>query len=59
MDVTFYLFINAFLMSMCAFCIFLWAVRDGQFRDVEATKMQLMSDAIGESPVTMASGSQH
>lgn len=59
MDVTFYLFINAFLMSMCAFCIFLWAVRDGQFRDVEATKMQLMPTGIGELPGTTPSEIQH
>lgn len=41
MDITFYMFFSAFLMSMSAWCIFLWAVRSGQFRDVEATKYQL------------------
>jgi cbb3-type cytochrome oxidase maturation protein len=35
------MFFSAFLMSMSAWCIFLWAVRSGQFRDVEATKYQL------------------
>jgi cbb3-type cytochrome oxidase maturation protein len=41
MDVTFYLFFSAFLMSMSAWCVFLWAVRTGQFRDVEETKYQI------------------
>ena len=41
MDVTFYLFFSAFLMSMSAWCVFLWAVRAGQFRDVEDTKYQI------------------
>ena len=41
MDVTFYLFFSSFLMSMSAWCVFLWAVRTGQFRDVEATKYQI------------------
>jgi cbb3-type cytochrome oxidase maturation protein len=40
-DITFYMFFSAFLMSMSAWCIFLWAVRSGQFRDVEDTKYQL------------------
>jgi cbb3-type cytochrome oxidase maturation protein len=41
MDVTFYMFFSAFLMSMSAWCVFLWAVRAGQFRDVEETKYQI------------------
>ena len=41
MDVTFYMFFSAFLMSMSAWCVFLWAVRTGQFRDIEATKYQI------------------
>jgi cbb3-type cytochrome oxidase maturation protein len=28
-------------MSMSAWCVFLWAVRSGQFRDVEETKYQI------------------
>jgi cbb3-type cytochrome oxidase maturation protein len=41
MDITFYMFFSAFLMSMSAWCVFLWAVRTGQFRDVEETKFQI------------------
>jgi cbb3-type cytochrome oxidase maturation protein len=41
MDVTFYMFFSSFLMSMSAWCVFLWAVRTGQFRDVEETKYQI------------------
>ncbi len=41
MDVTFYMFFSAILMSMSAWCVFLWAIRAGQFRDVEETKYQL------------------
>ena len=39
MDITFYMFFSAFLMSMSAWCVFLWAVRTGQFRDVEETNV--------------------
>jgi cbb3-type cytochrome oxidase maturation protein len=41
MDVTFYMFFSAFLMSMSAWCVFLWAIRTGQFREVEETKYQI------------------
>jgi cbb3-type cytochrome oxidase maturation protein len=41
MDVTFYMFFSSFLMSMSAWCVFLWAVRTGQFRDVEEIKYQI------------------
>lgn len=41
MDITFYMFFSSFLMSMSAWCIFLWAVRTGQFRDVEESKYQI------------------
>ncbi|MDB6084726.1 MAG: hypothetical protein JWN43_2607 [Gammaproteobacteria bacterium] len=54
MDITFYMFFSAFLMSMSAWCIFLWAVRTGQFRDVEETKYQLWpkdrADADASAP---------
>jgi cbb3-type cytochrome oxidase maturation protein len=38
MDITFYMFFSSFLMSMSAWCVFLWAIRTGQFRDIEETK---------------------
>jgi cbb3-type cytochrome oxidase maturation protein len=41
MDITFYMFFSAILMSMSAWCVFLWAVRTGQFHEVEETKYQL------------------
>ena len=41
MDITFYLFLSAFLMSLAAWCVFLWAIHAGQFRDVEETKYQI------------------
>jgi cbb3-type cytochrome oxidase maturation protein len=53
MDVTFYLFFMSFLVSLSAWCIFLWAVRTGQFRDVEDIKYQIWpkcESAGGESP---------
>jgi cbb3-type cytochrome oxidase maturation protein len=40
-DITFYLFFIAFLVSLSAWCVFLWAVRTGQFRDIEETKYQI------------------
>ena len=53
MDVTFYMFFSSFLMSMSAWCVFLWAVRSGQFRDVEDTKYQIWPKDgadVNESP---------
>jgi len=35
------MFFSAILMSLSAWCVFLWAVRSGQFRDVEEIKYQL------------------
>ena len=48
MDITFYMFFSAFLMSMSAWCIFLWAVRTGQFRDVEESKYQIWPNENGD-----------
>jgi cbb3-type cytochrome oxidase maturation protein len=48
MDITFYMFFSAFLMSMSAWCVFLWAVRTGQFRDIEATKYQIWPSDGGD-----------
>jgi cbb3-type cytochrome oxidase maturation protein len=48
MDITFYMFFSAFLMSMSAWCIFLWAVRTGQFRDVEESKYQIWPKDSGD-----------
>jgi len=40
-DITFYLFFTALLVSFAAWCIFLWAIRADQFRDVEDIKYQV------------------
>lgn len=48
MDVTFYLFFVALLVSFAAWCVFLWAVRTGQFRDVEDVKYQVWPGKAGE-----------
>lgn len=56
MDITFYLFFVALLVSFAAWCMFLWAIRTGQFRDVEEIKYQVWP-ALGEhSSDTDASG---
>jgi cbb3-type cytochrome oxidase maturation protein len=47
MDVTFYLFFMALLVSFAAWCVFLWAVRTGQFRDVEDIKYQVWPEEGG------------
>ena len=55
MDITFYLFFIAFLVSLSAWCVFLWAVRTGQFRDIEETKYQIWpkeSRESGDGPPT-------
>jgi cbb3-type cytochrome oxidase maturation protein len=53
MDITFYMFFSAFLMSMSAWCIFLWAVRTGQFRDVEESKYQIWPKEGGDETQAM------
>ncbi len=51
MDVTIYLFFVALLMALAAWCVFLWAIRTGQFKDVEGIKYQVYPDsAEGERP---------
>jgi cbb3-type cytochrome oxidase maturation protein len=42
MDITVCLFFVAYLMGIAAWCIFLWAIRTGQFRDVEEIKYQIV-----------------
>ena len=41
MDITFYLFFVALLVSFAAWCIFLWGIRTGQFHEVEDIKYQV------------------
>jgi cbb3-type cytochrome oxidase maturation protein len=41
MDITFYLFFIALLVSFAGWCVFLWAIRSGQFHDVEDIKYQV------------------
>jgi cbb3-type cytochrome oxidase maturation protein len=51
MDITFYLFFMALLVSFAAWCVFLWAIRTGQFHDVEDIKYQVWpegADGKGE-----------
>ena len=48
MDITFYLFFMALLVSFAAWCIFLWAIRTGQFHDVEDIKYQMWPKAEEE-----------
>jgi len=45
MDVTFYLFFVALLVSLAAWCVFLWGIHAGQFDDVEASKYQVWPKA--------------
>jgi cbb3-type cytochrome oxidase maturation protein len=51
-DVTFYLFFTALLVSFAAWCVFLWAVRTGQFRDVEDIKYQVWPGGAGAGAET-------
>jgi cbb3-type cytochrome oxidase maturation protein len=46
MDITFYLFFMALLVSLAAWCIFLWGIRTGQFHDVEDVKYQVWPKAV-------------
>jgi cbb3-type cytochrome oxidase maturation protein len=42
--VTFYLMLIALLLGAGALCVFIWAVRTGQMRDVEAVKFRMLED---------------
>jgi cbb3-type cytochrome oxidase maturation protein len=44
-DITFYLFFIALLVSLAAWCVFLWGIRTGQFDDVEESKYQVWPKA--------------
>jgi cbb3-type cytochrome oxidase maturation protein len=48
MDITFYLFFMALLVSFAAWCIFLWAIRTGQFHEVENIKYQVWPEQRNE-----------
>lgn len=48
MDVTFYLFFTALLMGLSAWCVFLWAIRNGQFQNVEDIKYQIYPKPGGD-----------
>ena len=50
MDITFYLFFVALLVSFAAWCLFLWAIRTGQFKDVEDIKYQVFPSSSTEGP---------
>jgi cbb3-type cytochrome oxidase maturation protein len=50
MDVTFYLFFMALLVSLAAWCIFLWGIRTGQFHDVEDVKYQVWPKRVDDDP---------
>jgi len=41
MDITFFLFFIALLVSFAAWCVFLWGIRTGQFHEVEDIKYQV------------------
>jgi cbb3-type cytochrome oxidase maturation protein len=48
MDITFYLFFVALLVGFSAWCIFLWAIRTGQFHEVEDIKFQVWPEPRSE-----------
>ncbi len=49
MDITFYLFFVSLLVAFAAWCIFLWAIRTGQFHEVEEIKFQVWPEPRIES----------
>jgi cytochrome oxidase maturation protein, cbb3-type len=54
MDITFYLFFVSLLVAFAAWCIFLWAIRTGQFHDVEEIKFQVWPEPPIESQTRAA-----
>ena len=56
MDITFYLFFIALLVSVAGWFVFLWAIRTGQFQDVEEIKYQVWPRTpIGTDPTSTVS----
>ncbi len=49
MDITFYLFFVSLLVAFAAWCLFLWAIRTGQFHEVEEIKFQVWPGSTIES----------
>ncbi|NTV02097.1 MAG: cbb3-type cytochrome oxidase assembly protein CcoS [Chlorobiaceae bacterium] len=51
MESTFFLIAIGFVTGLAGWVLFLWAVRSGQFDDVEAAKYRMLDDD-DEPPVT-------
>ena len=47
-EMTAWQFLVAFLMSLGAVCIFIWAVLSGQFKDIENVKHQVLKAEADE-----------
>jgi cbb3-type cytochrome oxidase maturation protein len=58
MDITFYLFFMALLVSIAGWCIFLWAIRTGQFHDVEEIKFQVWPETRNTEDASEVSPAQ-
>lgn len=56
MDITFYLFFMSLLVAFAAWCVFLWAIRTGQFHDVEEIKFQVWPEHAPDAGASPASG---
>jgi cbb3-type cytochrome oxidase maturation protein len=60
-DITFYLFFVSLLVAFAAWCVFLWAIRTGQFHEVEDIKFQVWPEHPldpGASPPIAGKGSR-
>lgn len=48
MDLTWVNYLVGLLVSMAAWLIFLWAIRDGQFREPEETAREMLENELRE-----------
>ncbi len=53
MDITVYLVLAAVLLGLGSWCVFVWAARSGQFRDVEDIKYRMLENEIKQTPSGM------
>lgn len=48
MDLTWINYIVGLMISIAAWFVFLWAIRDGQFREPEETARRMLENETGE-----------
>lgn len=51
MDIAVFLIVASVLLGLGAWCVFVWAARSGQFRDVEDIKHRMLENEMGKGGI--------